>query len=378
MQVKKSPLHDRHVAEGAKMVEFAGYIMPLEYRGIMAEHEVVRTKAGLFDLTHMGVIEIRGERGFGFIQRLITNDISKIPVGGILYTPVCNEDGGILDDILVYRMKDRFMLIVNAANKDKIYRWILDKECSIDSGNNKVRCLTIDKSDKIAILAVQGPKAGEIVQRITPVDLPEIEYYHFKQGRILDTTGIISRTGYTGEDGFELYISREEAVPIWDALLVEGEGYGLQPVGLGARDTLRLEAKYALYGNELSENVNPIEAGLKWTVSMEKPYFMGREAIQRILDEKPSRKLIGFELSKPGIARKDCPVLNSAGEEVGMVTSGTFSPTLRKAIGLALVKRKGMKVGTPIRIQVRKRKIPAVIVKTPFYRGSVKSKHGGK
>lgn len=371
-QLKKTPLYDRHVEAGAKMVEFTGYLMPLKYTGIMEEHEAVRTAAGLFDLTHMGELEIRGDLSLEFVQYLITSNINKIPVGGIIYTTICNEYGGILDDVLVYRMEDRFLLIVNASNKDKIYRWVISKEEVLSADGRKYSCLVVDKSQKLAIIAIQGPKSEKILQRITSVNLSEIKYYHFVKGKILDTEGIISRTGYTGEDGFELYVSNEDAVPIWDSLMVEGEEYGLKPVGLGARDTLRLEAKFALYGHELNEERNPVEVGLKWVVGKDKPIFIGKTPIMKMIENKPEHKLIGFEMKKPGVPRKDCKVFNDEGEEVGVVTSGTFSPTLKKAIGLAFVKKRGMKVGKPIEIQIRKRLIPAVIVKTPFYRGSVK------
>ncbi|MCD4785386.1 MAG: glycine cleavage system aminomethyltransferase GcvT [Candidatus Eremiobacteraeota bacterium] len=371
-QIKKTPLYDRHVEAGAKMVEFAGYLLPLQYTGIMEEHEAVRTAAGLFDLTHMGELEIRGDWSLEFVQYLITNDVNKIPVGGIVYSTICNEYGGILDDVLVYRMEDRILLIVNAANKDKIYRWIMDKEGTLSADGRKDRCLVVDKSQKLALIAIQGPKSEEILQRITPVNLSEIKYYNFVKGKILDTEGIISRTGYTGEDGFELYVANEDAVPIWDSLMVEGEEYGLKPVGLGARDTLRLEAKFALYGHELNEERNPVEVGLKWVVGKDKPIFIGKTPIMKVIENKPERKLIGFEMKSPGIPRQDCKVFNEDDEEVGIVTSGTFSPTLKKAIGLALVNRKGMKVGKPIKIQIRKKLVPAMIVKTPFYKGSVK------
>lgn len=366
-QVIKTPLYDRHVEAGAKMVDFAGYMLPLQYAGIIKEHEAVRTDAGLFDLTHMGELEIRGSQAEKLVQHIITNDVTSIPTGGVLYTLICDESGGILDDALVYKMKDRYMLVVNAINTQRIYRWILDMEVDFED------CLVVNKSDKYAIVAIQGPKSEEILQKITPCPLSEIEYYHFVRGRILDTEGIISRTGYTGEDGFELYIENKDAMPIWDALMVEGQDLGLVPVGLGARDTLRLEAKYPLYGNELNEVRNPFEVGLKWAVGMEKPDFCGKEPMLKYDNEKPGRKLIGFEVLKNAIPRKGCVILNENQEEVGTVTSGTFSPTLKKPIGLAFVRSKGMKVGKDIFVEIRKKKLPAKIIKTPFYKGSVKS-----
>lgn len=378
IEVKKTPLYERHVQEGAKIVDFAGYKMPLQYKGIIEEHETVRTKAGLFDLTHMGELEIKGDWQDDLVQHIVTNDVSKLKPGGVIYTLICKEDGGILDDALVYRMEDRYMLVVNASNVDKIYRWIIEKERIVCDYNKHQHCMVINKSDQIAIVAIQGPKSEEILQRITPVDLSEIKYYNFTKGKVLDTQAIISRTGYTGEDGFELYISNEDAVPIWDALMVEGQSYGIQPIGLGARDTLRLEAKYPLYGNELNEERNPLDVGLKWAVCLENCVYIGSDAINKAAGEKPAVKLVGFEMTKPGIARKDNKVFNMDGEEIGVVTSGTFSPTLKKAIGLALVKRKGMKVGTPLQIELRSKKVPAVIIKTPFYRGSVKMEKKNK
>ncbi len=366
VDVKLTPLYERHISLGAKMVDFAGYKMPLQYTGIIDEHNTVRNKAGIFDLSHMGEIEIRGESSVDFVNYIVTNDVAKLSEGQILYTVMCNENGGILDDVLVYRMSGKVMMVVNAANREKVYRWLLNYESKFPN----VRVL--DMSDSTALIAVQGPKSEEILQRITPVDLSSIEYYHFVMGKILDCDGIISRTGYTGEDGFEIYVKNEYAEGIWDALMVEGEAFGLKPIGLGARDTLRLEAKYALYGNELSEDVNPLEVGLKWVVKFDKEDFIGKTTLLKVKEEKPSRKLIGFVMKK-GIARHGYKVFKGD-EEIGFVTSGTHSPTLQKAIGLALIKRGSAKVGDEIEILVRKKKIGATVVKTPFYVGSVKRK----
>lgn len=367
IEAKKTPLYDKHVEAGAKIAPYAGYLMPVEYNGIIKEHESVRSSAGIFDLTHMGELEIRGENAEAFVQYLITNDVSSIPVGGIIYTLLCNDKGGILDDALVYKMHDRYMLVVNAVNKDKIYNWALKYEIDFPGAR------LIDKSDKLAIIAVQGPNSEKILQNITPVNLQEIGYYRFVKGKILDTTGIISRTGYTGEDGFELYVDNKDAEPVWDALMIEGGPLGLTPIGLGARDTLRLEAKLPLYGNELNEDRNPFQVGLKWAVRLEKPNFSGRDALIKFADEKPAHKIVGFELEKPGIARTGAVVFNENQEEVGVVTSGTHSPTLKKAVGLAFVKGKGLKIGTSIFVAIRNKKVPARIIKTPFYKGSVKS-----
>ena len=347
------------------MVDFAGYRMPIQYEGIIAEHEAVRTKAGIFDLTHMGEIEVRGEGAVDYVNRLITNDAASLPTGGIVYTAICRDDGGILDDALAYKMEDRVMMVVNASNKEKIHRWMLKHE----TPDAKV----VDLSDATALIAVQGPEAEKIVQKITPCDLSKIPYYNFIHGKILDAEGIISRTGYTGEDGFELYVKNDDAPAIWDRLMEEGAGKGLKPIGLGARDTLRLEAKLALYGNELGEEINPIEAGIKWVVCLDKDNFIGKAALEKIKEDKPARKLIGFEMTKPGIPRHGYKVFDGQGSEIGFVTSGTHSPTLKKAIGLALVKRKSVKRGAEIKVEIRKKMIPAKVIKTPFYHGSVKS-----
>lgn len=363
--IKKTPLYEKHVESGGKIVDFAGYKLPIQYEGIMAEHELVRTKAGIFDLTHMGEIEVRGPGAVEFVNNLITNDIAALPPGGIVYTAICREDGGILDDALVYQMEDRVYMVVNASNKDKIYRWMMKHE----SEGARV----VDLSDKTALIAVQGPDAEKIVRKVTTQDISKIPYYNFIKGDILNTQGIISRTGYTGEDGFELYVANEEAPALWDRLMEEGKPYGMKPVGLGARDTLRLEAKYALYGNELNEETNPIEAGIKWVVKLEKDGFIGKEALDKINAEKPARKLIGFEMQKPGVPRHGFNVFNEKDEIIGHVTSGTHSPTLKKALGLALVKRTSAKKDDTIFIEIRNKKIPALVVKTPFYTGSVKS-----
>jgi aminomethyltransferase len=365
---KKTPLYDRHIEAGGKIVEFAGYFMPVQYEGIIAEHEHVRNKAGIFDLTHMGEIEITGENAPAFANHIITNDVASLPTGGIVYTAICREDGGILDDALAYRKDNGVYLVVNAVNKDKIYNWMLKQ--SKDWRDIKLE----DLSDQTALIAVQGPDAEKIVQKITPIDLSGMEYYTFTTGKILNTEGIISRTGYTGEDGFEIYTDYDSAESIWDKLITEGKPYDLKPIGLGARDTLRLEAKYVLYGHELGENINPLEAGIKFAVNFDKENFIGKDALLKINEEKPARKLIGFELLKPGVPRKDYLVQDRTGREIGLVTSGTHSPTLKKSIGLALVERESVKRGDEINVIIRNKETPAKVIKTPFYTGTVKNK----
>lgn len=364
LQTRKTPLYQKHVKAGARMINFANFYMPLQYGGIIDEHKTVRNGAGIFDLSHMGEIEIRGDEAVDFVNYVITNDISILSPGGIHYTLICNPQGGILDDVLVYRMKDRILLVVNAANREKIYRWLLEHEFK----NTRV----VDLSLATALIAVQGPLAEKVLQKITMEDLSSIGYYRFVQGKILDCNGIISRTGYTGEDGFEIYVKNEYAEGVWDSLMVEGEEFGLKPIGLGARDTLRLEACYPLYGNEISEDVNPLEAGLKFAVKFKKENFIGRQALVEIKEHKPERKLIGIEMTGRGIPRKGYPVFNSGGWQIGEITSGTHSPTLKKPIGLALVKRGEVKKGDQVSVLIREKKVPGVVVKTPFYRGSVK------
>jgi aminomethyltransferase len=369
---KKTPLYNRHVEAGGKIVEFAGYFMPIQYEGIIAEHEHVRTKTGIFDLTHMGEIKVTGKNAPAFVNYIITNEVASLPTGAIVYTAICREDGGILDDALAYRTDYGVYLVVNASNKDKIFNWMLKQ--SENWNDLKIE----DLSDQTALIAVQGPDAEKIVQKITPINLGVMEYYTFTEGRILDTEGIVSRTGYTGEDGFEIYINNENAESVWDTLVTEGRPYDLKPIGLGARDTLRLEAKYVLYGNELSENINPLEAGIKFAVNFDKDDFIGKNALQRINENKPLRKLIGFELIKPGVPRKDYPVQDKSGREIGLVTSGTHSPSLKKAIGLALVERESVKRGDEIDILIRGKKVQAKVIKTPFYTGTVKNKKSSK
>ncbi|MCE1247488.1 MAG: glycine cleavage system aminomethyltransferase GcvT [Firmicutes bacterium] len=374
VQLKKTALYERHVEANAKMAEFAGYMMPIEYpSGIIKEHELVRSSAGLFDLSHMGEIEIRGEWAEELVQYIIANDISALLPGSVIYTPVCNHQGGVVDDVLVYKMEDRIMLVVNASNKDKVHKWLMDQERWFCSQPERYSCLVVDRSEKLSIIAIQGPKAEEILQKVTPVNLSEIGYYTFVKGGICKSEGIISRTGYTGEDGFELYVPNEDAVAIWDTVLDAGREYGLAPIGLGARDTLRFEAKYPLYGHELNDDRTPFESGIGWAVKLEKNDFIGKDPLKKFETEKPARKMIGFEMKKPGIARKDHKVFNAEGKEIGVVTSGSFSPSLKKNLGLAVVDRKGIKIGTQINIEIRGRMVPAQVIKTPFYKGSVKS-----
>ncbi|MFH0789192.1 MAG: glycine cleavage system aminomethyltransferase GcvT, partial [Pseudomonadota bacterium] len=296
--LRKTPLYDKHVNLGARMIEFGEWVMPVEYSGILKEHRATRLGAGIFDLTHMGELKVTGPDAFGLVQKLTTNDISKLAVNQILYTTVCKEDGGVLDDILVYRRTDHYFLVVNATNVKKMYEWF----SRWASANTKVENL----SDELSLIAVQGPCSESIVQKITQTNLSSVKYYNCIDakinavGAIRELPLLISRTGYTGEDGFELYIPNKSAADIWDMLMSAGKDAGMIPIGLGARDTLRLEAKYCLYGNEINENINPIEAGLSWVVKLDNGDFIGKAAMENL---KRDRFLVGFKMLDKGIPR---------------------------------------------------------------------------
>ena len=364
---KRTPLYDEHIRLGAKMVDFAGWDMPIQYSSIIEEVKAVRSSVGVFDVSHMGEIYIEGRQAIEFVNYIITNDFGSIKFGDAIYSPMCKEDGGIIDDLIAYKIDaEKALLVVNAANKDKDYEWLKEK-----AKNFNVE--VIDRSDELALVAVQGPKAEEMLQKLADVVLKEIGFYQFTDGRIRGIKAQISRTGYTGEDGFELLVQADAAVPLWRSLLEYGEEYGIKPAGLGARDLLRLEASYLLYGNDMDESTNPIEAGLSWTVKFDKGDFIGREALLRVKEEKPKRKLVGLVLEGRNIARHGYKVFKE-GEEVGFVTSGSYSPTLEKSIALAYVNVPNHKKGTKLQVQIRKKMVDAEVVKLPFYRGSVKSR----
>ena len=358
MALIQTPFHPFHVSLGAKMVPFAGYSLPLQYSGVIDEHECVRSAAGLFDLSHMGEIELRGDRVPAFLDRLLTNNISDLAPGCARYSTMCREDGGILDDLIVYNLEDRHLLVVNAGNHEKDIAWIRQHAYSpID---------VVDANRSTALLAVQGPLAQEVVQRTTSHDLETLAYYGVAPTSIAEVSLILARTGYTGEDGFELYIPSERADEVWRSLVDAGKGSGMKPIGLAARDTLRLEMKYALYGNDIDESTSPLEAGLAWAVKLDKE-FIGVEALRAQKAAGIGRRLVAFEAEGRRIPRQGYPILID-GREVGEVRSGTFSPSLRRAIGTAYVKRPHTKAGTEIMIMVRDRAIPARIVKPPFYK----------
>lgn len=358
--LKRTPLNEVHRQMGARMVPFAGWEMPVQYGSILEEHRAVRTRAGLFDISHMGEIEIKGKDALAFVQFLTANDASPLEVGQVQYSALLYEDGTFVDDITVYRLGiDHFMLTVNAANADKDYEWIT----SHLRGNVEVK----NKSDEIALLALQGPKAEQILQRLTPVDLSAIRYYRFARGLILGFPALISRTGYTGEDGFEIYLENAAALPVWQRILEAGRDVGVVPVGLGARDTLRLEAKMALYGNDIDDKHTMLEADLERYVKFEKGEFIGREALLKQKQEGVKRKLVGFEMVGRGIPRSHYKIAKE-GREIGEVTSGGYAPWLEKNIGLGYVPIELSEIGAEFDIVIRGQAIPARVVPTPFYK----------
>lgn len=359
--MKTTPFTTLHSALGAKMHEFAGYNMPIEYSGIINEHLAVCRSAGVFDVSHMGEIWVKGAGALAFLQSVTSNDVAVLPVGKAQYSCFPNENGGIVDDIIVYHYEDgKYLLVVNASNIEKDWNWCV--------AHNKTNAELENASDRMAQLAVQGPKATEILQRLTPVDLSAIPYYSFTTGEFAGCKQvIISNTGYTGAGGFELYFYNEESLSIWNAVFEAGKPEGILPAGLGARDTLRLEMGYCLYGNELDDTTSPIEAGLGWiTKFVEGKNFTGRAALERRKKEGVTRKLCAFELTEKGIPRHGYEITDNGGAPVGVVTSGTLSPLLRKGIGLGYVRPEYAAEGTDIRIRIRNKNMEAKVVKLPF------------
>jgi aminomethyltransferase len=357
--LKNTALTQVHIGLGAKMVPFAGYNMPVLYDNLIQEHLAVRNAAGVFDVSHMGEFFLRGKDAFSLIQSLTTNDVALLEDGKVQYSCMTNDQGGIVDDLLVYRIsEEHYMLVVNASNIEKDWNWI--------SSHNNGDCQMEDASDRYALLAVQGPKVPEILQQLTDTDLSAIPYYHFKMGSMAGIDNvIISNTGYTGAGGFELYVANEDAQKLWDAVFAAGEVQGIKPCGLGARDTLRLEKGFCLYGNDINDTTSPIEAGLGWITKFNKEFT--HSAYHKALKEnKPSRKLVGFVVTDKGIARQHHPVCLADGTVIGEVTSGTMSPSLNKAIGMAYVQAAYAAAGTEIFIDVRGRLLKAEVAKIPF------------
>ena len=360
--MKNTALTETHIALGAKMVPFAGYNMPVQYVGINAEHETVRTTVGVFDVSHMGEFILKGDKALDLIQAVISNDASKLFNGKIQYACLPNKTGGIVDDLLVYRVDEKtYMLVVNASNIEKDWNWI--------SGFNTMDVDMKDISDRTSLLAVQGPKATEALQSLTEINLADMEYYTFKKGVFAGIPNVlVSATGYTGAGGFEIYFDNEHANKIWEAIFKAGEPYGIKPIGLAARDTLRLEMGFCLYGNEIDDFTSPIEAGLGWVTKFTKE-FTNSAALLAQKQNGVAQKLVGFEMVERGIPRHDYEIVDADGATIGKVTSGTQSPSLQKAIGLGYVKTDLAKEGQEIFIKIRDHKVKAQIVKFPFYKG---------
>ena len=358
-EVKRTPFYKYHVEAGAKMVPFAGYSMPIQYGGIIEEHLAVRKNVGLFDLTHMGEFEVSGPRALDFIQKMTTNDASGLKPGQIQYSAMCYDDGGIVDDLLVYCLADKYMLVVNASNIEKDFDWL---HSHLIGGVNLV-----NQSDGIALLAIQGPNAQKVTAQLTEHNLDSIPYYHSVEAKIGGHKLLFSRTGYTGEDGFEIYIPYALAEDLWRAVISAGRKFDMKLIGLGARDSLRLEMKMALYGNDIDKTTTPIEAGLAWIVSFEKGDFVGRDILLRQKEEKPKKRLICLELLEKAFPRHGYELVSN-GKSVGNITSGTFSPSLNKPIAMGYLPLDLAKIGSAVGAKIRDKLYPAVVVKPPFYK----------
>lgn len=355
---KDTPFTKCNERAGGRMVEFAGYNMPIQYNSMQKEHQRVRETVGIFDLSHMGEFFVRGEAALDFLQDMTTNDVSKLEVGQVQYSAMCYPDGGIVDDLLVYRLEDQYMLVVNAANLDKDFDWLAEhKPGDVD---------LINRSDEIGLLAIQGPRAQPLMARLVDRDLDSIPYYHWSRGELVGRETLFSRTGYTGEDGFEIYCDPDIAEKLWDAALEAGKEFQVEPIGLGARDSLRLEMRYMLYGNDIDQTTNPIEAGLAWICKLEKPDFIGRAAIEAMKESKPPRRLHGLVLRDRVIPRHGYK-LYFGDQEVGEVTSGAFSPSLQQGIAMGYVKRGYGKIGNELYLEIRDKRYAAEIIKGPFY-----------
>jgi aminomethyltransferase len=362
--LRKTPLNARHRASNGRMVAFAGWDMPVEYSSVSNEHLAVRTRAGLFDVSHMGEIEIAGKDALAAVQHISSNDASRLAVGQAHYAALTTPDGTFVDDMLVYRMApSHFMLVVNASNIEKDYNWIAAQIAKV----GEAAC--VDSSSRYALIAIQGPAAREVLQPLTGVDLNELKYYWFANGEVASALATVSRTGYTGEDGFEVFCRPNQADQVWQALLEAGRSADVIPCGLAARDTLRLEAAMRLYGNDIDETTSVLEADLGWTVGWKKPAFIGHERLREQKERGVTRKLIGFEMIERGIARHGYPVVRN-GQQVGVVTSGTQTPFVKKAIGMAYVPVELTAPGTELEIDVRGRPSKAQVVSLPFYKRS--------
>lgn len=368
--MRKTPLYDAHVELGAKMIDFGGWMMPVQYSGIITEHNAVRESAGIFDVSHMGEIYISGDDAARFADYLITNDLTSVGPGKVIYSPMCYQDGGCVDDVLVYCMNpENYLFVVNASNIEKDYDWIMSNSGLFD--------VTVENLSKAyAQLAVQGPLAQEILSELTDTDLDDIGFFQFNVSmEIGGTRALVSRTGYTGEDGFEIYLDASSAESMFKKILETG-GDRIVPCGLGARDTLRFESCLPLYGHELSHEINPLQAGLGYFVRPTGNEFIGKEALEKAKKDGLSKKSVGFEMLERGIARQGYSVYDTEGNEIGTVTSGSFCPTLSKNMGLALLDSKHSGSGREIHIGIRNKRVKASTVKKPFYKKKYKSREG--
>ncbi|KAB3529978.1 glycine cleavage system aminomethyltransferase GcvT [Alkaliphilus pronyensis] len=367
MSQKTTALFNLHQKLGGKIVDFNGWSLPIQYEGITVEHKAVREAVGLFDVSHMGEVEVKGKDAEAYIQKLITNDVATLANNQVLYSLMCYHNGGIVDDLLVYRFTaDYFLLVINASNIDKDLKWMRDNQMNYQVEVNNV-------SDKISEIAIQGPKAELVLQKLTDYDLATINFFYFRDNlNIAGANCLVSRTGYTGEDGFEIYLKHQDAEKVYEELMKAGEKEGIKPAGLGARDTLRFEATLPLYGNEINEDITPLEAGLGFFVKLDKHSFNGKDVLVKQKEEGIKRRLVGFEMLDKGIPRHGYQVMSDKGDEVGFVTTGYQSPTLRKTIGLAIVSSKYSDIETPINIQVRNKLVKAKVISKKFYQKKYK------
>jgi aminomethyltransferase len=361
--LKRTPLYDQHLALGGRMVEFGGYEMPVQYRGIIEEHQAVRTRAGLFDVSHMGEFRIEGPGALDFLQYLVPNNVARLEVNQTLYTQMCLPSGGTIDDCTLYRLDgQRYLLVVNASTCEKDWAWVNQQAKGFDLTRLE------NATDEIALFALQGPQAEAILQPLSESDLSAIPYYHCLPGKVAGIPALISRTGYTGEDGFELYHDAQDAPKLWQIILEAGQPHGILPIGLGARDTLRLEAGFCLYGHELTEEITPLEAALGWSVKLDKGVdFIGREALARQKQEGLKRKRIGIEMVDRGVPRAGYALL-AGGQQIGELTSGTIGPSLNKTIGMGYVPPDYARPGTLLEVDIRGKRAAATVVSLPFYK----------
>ena len=358
---KKTAFYDMHVQHKGRIVEFAGYLMPIQFKGIVEEHVRVRTSVGVFDVSHMGEVVVTGKDALKFTNYITTNDVGKLALNQVQYSTMLYPDGGIVDDLLVYRLEGRYFLVINATNTDKDVEWIVqNKKWEVDIKNI---------SNETAQLAIQGPKSEPVVQKLVSFPLGDMKYYWACETKIGGFDVVLSRTGYTGEDGFEIYAKNENGPKLWDMTFAAGKEFGIEPIGLGARDTLRLEMKMALYGNDIDQTTNPLEAGLGWVVKLDKDVFIGKEALVKVKAEGMKRRLVAFESKGKGIPRPHFPIMKD-GREIGEVTSGTFSPSLKKGIGLGYVYVPFHEPGNILTVKGKAEAFEVEVIKPPFYQNA--------